>query len=188
MARARSFSVSPRRIWRMRTKYFIALAAVIAATTYATSAHAGVSFQVSVGWPAPVRVEPVYAPVCPPPVIVTPPPRVVYRPPALRGGLYAGPGSSRPCLALRTAPRSTSSRPRAEGSWPSLNARNREPGLSAGFRCRDSGFRLSTLDVGVGACAARTGDRLRSGRRGWNAACGCLKTLPRLKRRAGRAV
>jgi hypothetical protein len=61
----------------------IALAAVIAATTYATSAHAGVSFQVSIGWPAPVYVEPVYAPVCRPPVIVAPPPRVVCSPPVV---------------------------------------------------------------------------------------------------------
>ncbi|MCU0770269.1 MAG: hypothetical protein MUE94_00675 [Verrucomicrobia bacterium] len=61
----------------MKTKHLLFLAAAAATATFATSAQAGVSFQVSVGWPAPVYVEPVYAPVCPPPVMVVAPPRPV---------------------------------------------------------------------------------------------------------------
>ena len=73
----------------MRTKHLLTMAAVIAAATYATSAHAGVSFHVSVGWPAPVYVQSVRAPACGPKVMVAPPSRVSCRPPVFVRSPYA---------------------------------------------------------------------------------------------------
>lgn len=75
MSRIEVSAHSPRRIWRMKTKYLFGIAAVAAAAGFTAQARAGWSVNLSLGFPVPPP-----AVVYRPPVVYSPAPVVVERP------------------------------------------------------------------------------------------------------------
>jgi hypothetical protein len=74
----------PSNVAVMKTKALLGLAAVGIALTMGSSAHAGVSFNISFDFPLPPPLRVVHVPappVCPPPVVVCPPRPVAVCPP-----------------------------------------------------------------------------------------------------------